>query len=345
MPDRSENSSVLLPTLDYPPQRGGVARYLSAIKKTFPDDVEILYWNTPLPRREMFKEILHWSRDHQQLWVSHILPIGTMAFFGKMRTRTPYVVFLHGMDFDLARRNIWKKFLTKRILKSARRIVTNSDALADEVQRFVSVKKPIVVHPAIADQFLTVGKDYKVVDKQRQPGRPIRLLTVSRLVERKGHGKVLEAIRDLPEVEYWIIGDGSYRHRIELRVKDLGLQHRVRLLGDVSDDELVKQYKAADIFVMPTTQTRIDREGFGIVYLEAQLFGLPIVGSNLPGIDEAVKNHVTGFLVNDIPTLRSAIRKLVEDPALRLKMGQAGHERVLEEFTRKKQYEKLRELL
>lgn len=337
-------SSILLATLDYLPQRGGVARYLAAIKQTFPDKINVLYWNMAISRLDMLREIITMSKGHSAVWVSHILPVGTMAYIAKFITGVPYVVFLHGMDFDLARQGAWKRFLSKRILNSAKQIVVNSNGLANEVNQFVS-RDSLVVYPSITDKFLDAGSNYNIEDKALREQGNVRILTVSRLVERKGHVDILEAIRYLPNVEYLIVGDGSYRNRINMRIKDLNLQHQVQMLGEVNDEELVKLYKSADIFAMPTKKTEFDREGFGIVYLEAQLFGLPVIGSNHEGVDEAIINRSTGFLVHNTQELRDSIKKLVDDPQLRRNMGMAGREFVLSKFTREKQFSKLEKIM
>jgi phosphatidyl-myo-inositol dimannoside synthase len=337
-------SNILLATLDYLPQRGGVARYLGAIKQTFPEKINVLYWNTAISRMEMMRELITVSKGHSAVWVSHVLPVGTMAYFAKFITGIPYTVFLHGMDFDLARRDSWKRFLTRRILKNAQHIVVNSNALAQEVRGFVG-RDSLVVYPSIADSFLHEGREYNPEDKKLREQGKVRIVTVSRLVERKGHVDVLEAIRYLPNVEYLIVGDGGYRNRINMRIKDLNLQHCVQMLGEVNDQELMQLYKSADIFVMPTKKSDLDREGFGIVYLEAQLFGLPVIGSNHEGVDEAVINRSTGFLVRGTQELRDAIKKLADNAQLRRRMGRAGREYVLAGFTRDKQFSKLEKIM
>ncbi|MFH1767103.1 MAG: glycosyltransferase family 4 protein [Patescibacteria group bacterium] len=335
-------SKVLLTTLDFPPQQGGVARYLWALKQTFQDEVDVLYWRKTPSKWEMWRDLTSGSAGYESIWVSHILPVGTMAYLAKFVTQKPYVIFLHGMDFDLARRNRWKKFLTRRILKGARRVVTNSQALAYEVQSFVNIIEPMVVHPCVVDYFVGASQATPLVaDKTK-----VTLLTVSRLVERKGHIQVLEAIRNLPNVHYTIVGDGPYYGQIYFRIKDLGLEHRVRIIRNASDEELPRIYQSADIFVMPTIKTEIDREGFGIVYLEAQLFKLPVIASNHPGVNEAVLDKVSGFLIEeDIDTLREVIERLVNDSETRKRMGAVGRDFVLAGFTRDKQFPKLRELL
>lgn len=335
-------SKVLLTTLDYPPKRGGVARYLWALSQELKEDVHVLNWRKMPGRLEMYKDLVQSTKGYQAVWVSHILPVGTMARLAKLITGRPYVVFLHGMDFDLARRDRWRRFLTRRILKGAKHIVTNSEALAREVQSFVSVKEPMVVYPCVPQVLLEASK--------RQYGQPnphyITLLTVSRLVKRKGHIEVLEAIRDMPNVRYVIVGDGPNYGKIFYRIKDLQMENRVQIIRDADDQQLPKIYQSADIFVMPTHKTQFDREGFGIVYLEAQLFGLPVIASKHPGVDEAVLDKQTGMLVNEQEDeLREAIQRLTVDAELRKRMGSAGREHVLSKFTREKQFSKLRALI
>lgn len=337
--------NILLPTVDYPPQQGGVARYLHAIKETFPNNVEVLYWNMPIGRWEMFREILSFSSRYRQIWTSHILPIGTMVLLVSFLKRKPYTIFLHGMDFDLARRNRWKRFISKRILKKAAHVVVNSQALKEEVQAFCGAKSIMVVYPTVADTFLKEAQSFSFQDKHIHENSPVKLLTVSRLVERKGHEHVLMAIKDMENVQYTIVGEGPFSAAIRRRIKDLGLQHRVKMLGAISDEKIIEMYKTHDIFVMPTKKTPLDREGFGIVYLEAQLFYLPVIASNHAGVNEAVMHRKTGILVNDIHELRSALHELASDRDLCHKMGKQGREFVLQNFTREKQFSKLKEIL
>ena len=173
----------------------------------------------------------------------------------------------------------------------------------------------------------------------------IRLLTVARLVERKGHLKVLEALKQIPEAAYHIVGDGPMFGEIAKTINDLGLQERVKISRQLGDDELPNAYREADIFVMPTTKTETDREGFGIVYLEAQLFGLPVIATRHPGVDEAIRDGEGGLLIDDSTTsLVSAIQRL-KDPAVRSKFGSRGSFWVEREFNREQQMYKLRELL
>lgn len=327
---------ILLPTHDYPPARGGISRYLSAIKETFPEEVNVLYWKKLPGRYAMFIEILREMKKYDALWTSHVLPIGTAAWLTSIINRKPYVVILHGMDFDLARRSIWKEWLSKKILMNARRVVVNSKALANEVIEF-GVQSPLVVYPTVSDAFV---ESSSFISKQKSD--QIRLLTVSRLVERKSHLDVIEVIKNQKNINYTIVGDGEMRKEIENKISSLGLQDRVQIMQHVSDRKLPELFAQSDIFVMPAKKSVYDREGFGIVYLEAQLFQTPVIAMNTPGVNEAVSG---GILIDDISELKGAIDKLVTNQNLRSALGKKGRDFVLSDFTREKQTSKLKVLL
>lgn len=349
---------ILLPTIEAPGFKGGVARYIEAIVKTFPGNVEVAAFDVMPSYNQLFS--LYWQRreDYDQLWIHHVLPFGTAALAAKLLGGKPYVVFLHGLDFDLARQGFVRRELTKMILRLAKKVVTNSQALADEVSTFVPGVMPLVVYPCVSDEMVAAARviDETVNDEGNdnrgsdltvgREGKELQLLTVARLVERKGHLDVLQAIKNLPEVKYDIVGDGSFKKDIEEKIKELGLGERVTLHSVVGNDELAKFYRTADVFVMPAKKTEKDREGFGIVYLEAGLFGLPVIANNTPGVDEAVVDGVTGTLIDgSVEMLTKVIEGYVNDEQLGREQGKKGRERVLAEFTRLAQMSKLDELL
>ena len=369
---------ILLPTIDFPPARGGVARYIGAIVKTYPDQVKLLELKR-VKLDNLVLRLIFQAKTYDAIWTHHVLPIGTAAYIAKRFTGKPYVVFLHGLDFDLARRNSWKRWLAKLVLGSASRIVTNSQALATEVRAFVELsREPLVVFPTLEDQFIEAAKSSRgprdkvnlqklaelaigvsrpgtsmFVANQtlsegegpRKLGMGLRLLTVGRLVERKGHLKVIQALTKLPDVTYHIVGDGPLRADLQKLVTSLDLDARVKFTTHATDDQLPDIYRAADIFVMPTYKSELDREGFGIVYLEAQLFGVPVIATRYPGVDEAVHGGEGGLLIGEKPEdLLDAINRL-KDPVVRSKFGARGRAWVEREFNREQQMYKLRELL
>jgi phosphatidylinositol alpha-1,6-mannosyltransferase len=160
------------------------------------------------------------------------------------------------------------------------------------------------------------------------------LLTVGRIVQRKGFESVLEALKVIKDrnidFEYRIVGGGPYKKEVLRIIDKLNLEGCVSLLGEV--DETDSSYQAADIFIMPSIELPGDVEGFGIVFLEAGLHGLPVIASRSGGIPDAVKDGETGLLVTpgDVNEIAGAILLLMEDSGLRMRMGQAGHGRAIQ---------------
>lgn len=170
-------------------------------------------------------------------------------------------------------------------------------------------------------------------------GRPV-LLTVSRLVPRKGHLTVLEAISGLrsefSDIAYLIVGDGEFRSEIERAVARDGLEANVILAGRASDPELCAYYTLADIMVMPSYDIiGLPTEGFGLTFLEANCCGTPVIGSRTGGIPDAVDHGLSGLLVppRQPQALAHAIRRLLGDPGMARQMGEYGRQRALQQFS------------
>src|SRR5205085_3283125 len=110
--------------------------------------------------------------------------------------------------------------------------------------------------------------------------------------------------RDIPNIAYLIVGDGSDRLRLEQKARQLGVAERVIFAGHISEEEKPDHYRLADAYVMPSSG-----EGFGIVYLEALACGIPVIGSKIDGSRDALRDGRLGILVNpkDSDELRAAI--------------------------------------
>jgi len=356
---------ILLLTLDFPPNLGGVARYLWELAAQFANDVTVIAPKVvpkPNDKASSFKIVRHsllykrfwpkwlqsffvvnkYKKEFDVLWVSHILPMGYVAYLVKIFLRRDYFVFLHSMDFYLAVSNPWKKFFAKMILSKASLVVTNSKALQFEVRKFVPKSRYITVYPCLSTGFV----DKKV---KRANLFPFTLLSVGRLVKRKGHLLVLKALEEIDDhkIGYVIVGNGPELDSLKNEVAQRGLSDQVVFKSNLTDDELIAVYKSADLFVMPTQQLGGDREGFGIVYLEAAGFGLPSVASDIPGVSEAVLHEETGILIQEgnITELADVIRMLHENDKKRQKLGQTAKERVEAEFTYDVQANRLRPYL
>ncbi len=162
------------------------------------------------------------------------------------------------------------------------------------------------------------------------------LMTVSRLVKRKGIDTCIEAvdkIKDrIPEIVYLIVGDGPDVNRLKQMVSNRNLQNYVRFVGRV--DSTVDYYNLADVFLMPSRSILPDVEGFGITFLEANACGVPVIGSNSGGIPDAIEHGKTGYLIkeDDVDTLVEYIGDLINSPSMASKMGMDGRKRVEDAF-------------
>jgi phosphatidylinositol alpha-1,6-mannosyltransferase len=167
-------------------------------------------------------------------------------------------------------------------------------------------------------------------------GRFPSLLTVTRLEarEHKGVDTAIRALprilRSYPEAYYTIVGTGSDQERLQLLARELGVGDHVSFRGFVPDEELAGVYAACDVFVLPSKQ-----EGLGIVYLEAMAHAKPVVAARAGGVPEVVIDGQTGLLVEygDIEALAGAILMLLDDAALRTRLGHAGREHVTSHFS------------
>lgn len=167
----------------------------------------------------------------------------------------------------------------------------------------------------------------------------IQLLSVARLVEKKGLYYSISAFNQLaeqyPNIQYDIVGEGELMLPLKELVAFLGLEERVFFHGAKKKDAIIDFYRNADIFVLPSiTGSDGNSEGQGLVLQEAQAMQLPVIATLHHGIPEGVKDGVTGYLVpeKDIDALQIKMKLLIEQPKVRKTMGKNGREFVLSNF-------------
>ncbi len=177
---------------------------------------------------------------------------------------------------------------------------------------------------------------------------PLRLISVGRLIEVKGHIFALKSILELVKigykVRYTIIGDGIEYNKLLSFVKSNGLEDTVIFLGQKTQSEIFEHLNSNEIFLFPSTKDSTGRqEAFGVASLEAQLFGLPVIGFDVGGFPETIKNGKTGFIVPDKDDKQMAkkIIELVETPGLYATMSKEAHHHVKGNFNFKDAFAKL----
>ncbi len=169
--------------------------------------------------------------------------------------------------------------------------------------------------------------------------RPVVILSVGRAVEKKGYDDHLPALARLPATLDWRfehVGGGPQLQGLEEEARALGIAERVTWLGPLTQPDVLARYRAADVFVLSSRVAGDgDRDGLPNVLMEAQSQGLPCVATDVSGIPELIEDGVTGLLVapRDRDALARALARLVGDPALRARLGEAGRERTLRDFS------------
>lgn len=164
------------------------------------------------------------------------------------------------------------------------------------------------------------------------PEQAFKIGIVAQLIERKGHARLFEALPELigvhPEVRLLCFGQGSLERELRQRVEELGLSANVHFAGFRTDLEAL--LPDLDCLVHPA-----DREGLGVAVLEALSCALPVVASRVGGLVDVVEHDSTGLLfdLDEPATLLRALRRIVEDEALRARLGSAGRQRVEAEFS------------
>ncbi|MDP2708470.1 MAG: glycosyltransferase family 4 protein [bacterium] len=358
---------TLLFTLEYPPFHGGIANYAANLVKHWPVAGGLVtlnnnngalikpYWPCLkwLPAiMALRKEIIKNRVGH--ILVGHVLPLGLPALIIRKLYGLNYSVIIHGLDFSLATtRQLRKKIITYLILKNAHKIICGNSLAAEAVAEFVNSErsnKVIVVHPGVEEnsQFplWAVKAESALKEKYRLEGKII-LLTVGRLVKRKGVDKVIaalpEALKKIPNLIYIILGEGEEAENIKTLIKNYGLKNYAYLISGADDEQRNIWYYLCHIFIMASRNIAGDYEGFGIVYLEANQAGKPVIAGKSGGVGDAVIDGLNGLLVNPESTgeISQAIIKLALDRGLRERLGHQGKLRAADEFSWEKQTNKI----
>ena len=262
--------------------------------------------------------------------------------------RIPYVVYSHGEDLPGSARRLKKDHLRVWLLGRADRILTNSGFSRRRIERLgLDAGKTQVISAGISTELFTPG-DGGEMRRALGIGQddPV-LLTVGRLDFRKGQDGVIGALprlrREFPHLRYLIVGEGPERQKLTALACEKGVAGQVHFAGFQPDERLPAYYRACDVFVMHNRTLENNVEGFGLVFLEANACGKPVVGGRSGGAAEAVLHGTTGFLVepDDGQGLVETLRKLLGDAALRREMGLAGRRRAVEEFSNRGQAVKM----
>jgi len=294
-----------------------------------------------------FAAAISWSPD---LIVCAHVGVAPVARLIQKVKRIPYWVTLYGIE-------VWGELPANKrnALQSAQRLISITCFTLDATvaRQSLQQSRVLILPPTLPKGLL--GPSEKSGGTSQDTQRPV-VLTVGRIAasERyKGHDVMLEAwpsvLLRLPEAEYWIVGGGDDRSRLEARARELGIEASVRFKGSVPSEELDVCYDRCWVFAMPA-RTELDAraprgEGFGIVFLEAMAHGKPVLGPSVGAPAEFIRSGEHGLLVDPVSAsaVADALIELLLDPARSRRMGAVGRECVLREFSFEKFCERLRE--
>lgn len=368
---------ILILTENWPPRIGGIERYLVGMagelarqheitivapKTTAPPGGSDSTGNLRVIRKKFFWPFIkpawlplyifvHRLAQHEKfdlVLCGKGLFEGLVGHYLKKRLRIPYVVFTYYMEISE-----WQKKPTtlrklRRVLGNAEHVVIIAEALRKTIESLgVAPNKVIKIHPAVDKSFLgeieagdPVTHEAHVIDKYNIKNPYI--LSVGRLIERKGFDDLIRAFAKLDQTKFAdidlvIVGDGPQRAALE----KIAEREYVRplFLGNVSSDDLPALYTNARLFALTPKEIEGDIEGFGIVYLEAAAAGVSTIGTKTGGVPEAIEDTKTGLLAEpgNVDEIAQCMTRLLQDPNLAQRLGDAGKKRVVDMFTWKRQ--------
>ncbi len=224
----------------------------------------------------------------------YFLATWKMSFFifpVLLSSKRTFFIFVHGND--ILRLNMFqKKWIRYLCGKSKVHFIANSKAVATLFYKEIEHNVDLVQPPFVE----IINHNLKIKHEMKRA-----FLTVSRLVKRKNIQSIIRALHRLKkeglDFHYYIAGDGEEKRDIISLVKNLSMENEVEILGRVSEDQKKSLYKRSNYFLLPSIYDAADGsiEGYGIVFIEANSYGLPVLSGNTGGMTEAVIDEVSGL--------------------------------------------------
>ena len=359
--------SVLLVTNDFGPRAGGIETFVMGLLERVPKGEVIVYtshqsstgeydrrWRDdygvevvrdkssillPTPRVIRNLQKLIDERNLSTVWFGAAAPLGMSARWLRRAGAQHIVALTHGHEVWWSK--VWPfSWAISEIARSIDVVTYLGDFTHQAIaRRFKDKNKLTKIAPGIDTEHFRPLDGRELREKYGIADRAT-IVSVGRLVHRKGQDRLVEAmplvLKEIPEAHLVFIGEGPHRKRLDELVKKFKLENHVTFIGRIQYSDLPRHFSLGDIFAMPSRSRLfgLEVEGLGIVYLEASACGLPVVGGNSGGAPDAVKEGITGFVVdgNKLPEIADRIITLLKDDELRNQMGNAGRSWAMEEW-------------
>lgn len=364
---------ILLVTEQFPPLIGGAAVYFYNIFKRFSSDEVIVYTTkrneaAGFDRKQNLRIIRGWiwSKPFSLFRISSLIgpiylgialfrcilkekieiihcggvhPFGAYGLFFKRFFGIPYIVHTFGEEIMIFKKNRFKKKVISCFLHNANKVTVFSEFMKRELIKLGLKEEDIVIISICVDSTIFMPRDCEDFKRELNLCDKRIILTVARLVERKGHDVVIKSLpkvlEKVPNAVYIIVGSGPMEDELKTLTKNLGLDRHVIFVGASSHDSIMDYYNSCDLFVMPNREIEDtgEIEGFGVVFLEANACGKPVIGGRSGGAEDAIIDGSTGILVDkvtDPDEVSKAILRLLLDEELSRRMGEVGKKRAQE---------------
>jgi phosphatidyl-myo-inositol dimannoside synthase len=252
----------------------------------------------------------------------------------------PFLVFVHGDEVSQTEGRRLQPLVRNAIYRGADAIVAANSYAYERVAAICGSEERItMITPGVDCTKFRPGPRPEWIARKYDLGDCPVILTVGRLVKKKGHETVLlslpAVLRTVPDLKYLVVGSGPEEARLRQLAGELGVAHCVRFAGDLPHHQLGDIYRAGDVFCMVNQQDASgDIESFGMVFIEAGASGRPVIGGRSGGTAQSIMDGKTGFLCDpgDSSQLGETLVNLLNNPELRCSLGQAAAVRARTEF-------------
>ena len=230
-----------------------------------------------------------------------IIPQGLIGAICSKIHKIPHIATVHGSDVNMVKNNVFLKNIVSFIIKNSCCITVNStftkNLIMDIINKSNENKIEIIPMGIDLDRFAPVNN----ISLKKKYTEGNLLLFVGRLIDWKGANYLVEAMKDVviacPKTKLLIVGDGPEKPELEKMTSKLRLTNIVYFIGEIKSTDVVKYYSAADVFIIASIVVDGHTEGLGVVTIEAMACGTPVIGSNVGGIPDVIKDGYNGFLV------------------------------------------------
>lgn len=364
------SKNIILFSYDFPPSNGGIARLCQEIavgQQNYFDEVIVLtrkkvgesnpynfdkvkIVELPEKRIQCEKAAYTYLQNIKNKEKYIILcgvwhPEATISILSGFKN---VCVLGHGTEFlsgtSKFRKHFWLQIYAKWVLGKAKINIANSNYTKQLIER-INPKANVVALP------LGVNEDFFKPNKIKNNNNEVlKIASVSRILQFKGYDFIAKTLANLPDdfknkVHWNIGGTGSYLEELKALVKEFRIENSVSFHGFVPDEELPDFYNSNDIFVLCTREqaNSTSVEGFGLVFLEAQSCGIPVIGVRSGGIPDAIEEGNGGWLMeqDNEQMLADLLIKLIKNQELVKQEGIKARIRVLEKANWKFYNEKL----